>query len=391
MSDGPGGSEIGVLQPPNPDLRPTKESPQKQRHCLVLSGFSATTAGINEIKGVFETQYGGAENVRTFNSAVNFKDPQNPNRFNEMADFIEAHAKDGLDIVAHSFGAAELTKAMSIIRKRDEAFFDKKENAQNLRIVLISPGGFNEGFSGPFRYLTRVMKFAREQAEFPIYSKSETLPRGIDALTAFPPKDIESSVLAQAMREAIPELSQYREEAVKMISLDEQRDNVTHLSEDQKEQVAVYGEMMRIAIENRNYDGLKRLIASYGKILRSPLNAILVGSFDSAKNQALEAAQGSIRAMVGGIIGSIKSVGLVFDVLGSAPMKELAELQKKGVDMEIVLPENDLLMRLDQAIAFLEGTGKLPHVVERATHFFPALQALGFGKMIDNLGKPDTS
>src|SRR3989344_9686067 len=88
----------------------------RKPYCLFISGGFGTNAGIHGINEGLRKQ-DGAKSGKGFNSVFNFEDPQNPNRFNEMADFIQAHAKDGLDIIAHSLGASELKKAIDQINK----------------------------------------------------------------------------------------------------------------------------------------------------------------------------------------------------------------------------------------------------------------------------------
>ena len=295
-----------------------KEVVSQKPHCLFISGGQGTYAGISGIKEGLEQQYGIGK-VEVFNSVFS-KDPQNPNRFEQMADTIQKHAGEGLDIIVHSLGAAELRKAIEIIKKRDAAFFDVEENTENLHIVLVSPSGFLKDIAGPFRFLARTLRFAREQADFGALSKSNTLIRGIDALTAFPPEGISSSDLALALREAMPELSQYREGFTPVPAVDTRESFEPHLSDAQKKDIAIYGEIIRAAIDSRNYAGLRLLVADYGEKLRKPLIEIYAGNYGSEETQIQEATRG----MMGAFIGSLSTLA---DGFGSKPMKELANLR----------------------------------------------------------------
>ena len=356
-----------------------KEIVGQKQHCLFISGGMGTYAGIRGIKEGLEQSYGVGK-VEVFNSVFS-KDPQNPNRFEQMADAIQKHAGEGLDIVAHSLGAAELRKAIEIVKKRDETFFDRKENAENLHIALVSPSGFSEGIKGPFRFLARTWRFAREQADFGKASKKDTLFRGIDAITAFPPQGISSSDLALALREAMPELSQYREGFTLAPVVDTKESFESHLSLAQKEDIAIYGEIIRAAIENRNYSKLPSLIKTYGEKLRKPLIDVYAGNFESGEAPIQEAT----RATMGGYIGLLSTL---VEGFGSKPMKELASLRQKGIRVDFVFPEYDVFMRLDEAIAFFEGSGDANSHIKIAggvAHAFPALQPKEFGKIVSSL------
>lgn len=366
------------------EWEPAREVVGQKPHCLFIAGAWGTNAGIRGIKEGLERSYGVGK-VEVFNSIFS-TDPQNPNRFEQMADNIQKHVKEGLDIVTHSLGAAELRRSIKKITEKDPTFFDRKENTENLHIVLVSPGGFNKGIIASFRYLGRTLRFNRKEGGWPIFSKLETLHRGIDALTAFPPEGITSSDLACAMQEAMPELSQYRE-GVEKIPLEEEKNNIFHLSQDQKEKFTDYSQMMRTAIENKNYAGLRHLVASYGKILFPLLNEVYAGNFESVKVQGLEAT----KATMGAYIGSIRTLVNSF---GSTPMKEIAKLQRKGVSVDFIIPEYDIFMRLDQAISFFEGPDEASQHVKIGvgrTHQFPALQAMRFGETIKNLSQDNVS
>lgn len=361
-----------------PSQEPGREIKQKP-HCLFLSGGMGTYAGIRGIKEGLEWQYGIGK-VEVFNSVFS-KDPQNPKRFEQMADNIQEHAKEGLDIVAHSLGAVELRKAIEIVKTRDKTFFDRKENVENLHIILVSPSGFSEEIKGSFRFLARTWRYAREQADFGKASKNDSLFRGIDVLTAFPPQGISSSDLALALREAIPELSQYREGFTSVSAVDTKESFEPHLSDAQKEDIDIYGEIIRLVIENRNYDSLRKLIQAYGEKFRKPLIEVYSGNFESDKELIIEATRGMIGAFIG-------SLNYLVEGFGSKPMKELEGLRKKGARVDFIVPEYDIFIRLDEAIAFFEGEDKaLNHIniAEGVAHAFPALQKMRFGEIVKNL------
>ncbi|MBI4089633.1 MAG: hypothetical protein HY424_02905 [Candidatus Levybacteria bacterium] len=366
---------------------PEQKAPPKP-HCLFISGGTGTYAGIRGIEKGLEVSYGDRK-VDVFNSIFS-TDPPNPKRFEQMADVIEDCAKDGLDIIAHSLGAAELKKAIDVVKKRDKAFFENRENTSNIHIVLISPSGFLKGIDGPFRFLSRTIRFSREQADMGALSKSNTLLRGIDALTAFPPDGIPSEELMLALRKAMPELSQYMEnqKSFSLVTLTSEEGFTSHLSDLQKGEMKIYGESIRLAIKNRNYEGLRNLVKAYGEKLRKPLAKIHAGSLEPEKKQIeetlLEAK--NVFVMIGGYI---KLLDTLIKGFGSKTMEEIADLEKKGVKVDLVISEYDIFMRLKEAIAFFNGlsnnTSRKVHLVQGVTHAFPVLRVKGFGEKIKNL------
>lgn len=347
-------------------------------HCLFLSGGMGTYAGIRGIKEGLEKQY-GIGNVDIFNSVFS-TDRQNPKRFQQMADVIQKHAKGGLDIVTHSLGAVELRNAIRKVLEREKNFFDSRENTQNLHIVLIGPSGFSKNIKGAFNFLRRTLRYTSEQADFGKISKSNTLFRGIDALTVFPPKDVSPEDLAKGLREAMPEVSRY-ERDVATFPLEKEENYFDRLSPDQKEHVETYSEMIKSVIENRNYSGLRLLVKKYGEKLRKPLAKIYAGDFESTPTPIL----GETRATIGGYIGLLN---VLVNAFGSKPMKEIAKLNKKGIRVDFIIPEYDIFVPLHEAIAFFEGKDKALKyikVAEGVAHAYPALQKNRFGEMIRNL------
>jgi hypothetical protein len=345
-------------------------------HCLFISGATDTDDGIRGIKNKLEEQY-GVGRVEAFSSILNFKDPRNPERFEQMANVIQSYSKEGLDIIAHSLGAVELKKAIDVIKKRDQTFFDKKENIENLHIVLISPSGFSKGILGPLVYLGRIMRYAHSQVDLESI-KLNSPHRGMDALAAFPPEGISSGDLAIALREAMPELSQLKDDRfAETIPLQREPNYLDKLSSFEKEQVKLYGNMINAAIIDGNYDALRHLVIRYGKLLKKPLNQVSQGYFESTENHIA----GEVWAIIGGCLGLLAST----EALGSNPMKEFAKLQTKGASVNFIVPEYDIIVPLDEAIEFFDSPKEASThilVAEGVTHRFPILQKSNSGRMV---------
>lgn len=357
---------------------PRKESIQKPRYCLFISGAMGTNQGISAVRGGLEEAY-GAENVVAFNSILS-KDKPNPKRFDQMAEFIVQHAKDGLDIVVHSLGSVELIKAIKKVKKKDEKFFDKEENKKNLHIILSSPSGFNKGSLGSARYFKRTVIFNRQEGEWSILSKSKSERRGIDALTAFPPEGIEPQDLTASLREALPKLSQYRKDLAK-IPLVEGKGYTSHLSPEYQKVVKDYSAWFQAAIRDKKYDILRSLTAEYGGKLRKQLKKVFDGEFDIKRESAIKT------SFLGSVGGRIRMLNVMGNALFSMPMDELAKLD---VPMQILVPEYDVFIKVNEAMKFLERSSeKAPRqvkIAEGVTHQLSGLRGKEFGKIVKNLG-----
>lgn len=352
-------------------------SPKPPRHCLFISGIAWS---VNGVKEGLEKEYGNG-NSDVF-SSISSLDRQNPQRFEQMADIIQKHAGEGLDIFAFSLGAAELGRALKLVEKRDKEFFGNEKNVGNLNIILGSPSGFNKGLIGGLRYLARTIKFNREEGSMPLFSKGDTLRRGMDALAAFP-ISVPQAELSSALQKAMPEMSQDRE-GIKKIVLEDNKNYVSSLSEEQKKQVETYGDMIRLAIDNCNYDGLRHLVGSYGKIFKGSLDEMYKGCFDSTGDQETkESGKLTMKEMVG---GQIELLRIMNNALGSVPMRQLEALQEKGVNIRFIVPEYDIYVKVEQLIEFLGESSEKAYekmkIVSGATHQVPSVRRPEVGRLI---------
>jgi hypothetical protein len=357
-------------------------------YCLFLSGATGTNVGIKGIKEGLEKQYGVGK-VEAFNSILgNSKDPQNPERFKQIAGIIYNYSKFGLDVLAHSAGAAELVKAIDIINEEDNTFFDKKENVENLKIVLISPSGFTGNFSAIKFLRSGFGSFSDNKFLQRLIESSSPLFKGVDALIAFPPEGIAPEDLAVALRNAMPELSQLNTDIpIKTVPLITEENFLNKLTDSEREQVKIYSDMMRIAIADQNYEGLRHLIIKYGENLKEPLQKVYDGSFEPESIDEVEA----MNRTVGGYIGMIQAL---IDMLGSRPMRKISELQERGVIVCFLVLEFDLTLTVSEVFNFYNDSDEASvrvEVIEGASHGFPALQPNEFGEIVKELEEQEVS
>jgi hypothetical protein len=133
---------------------------------------------------------------------------------------------------------------------------------------------------------------------------------------------------------------------------------------------------------------LRDLVKAYGEKFQEPLVKVYAGSLNPEEEMAREETRVSILSSIGGYIGLINTLIKGF---GSKTMGEIADLERKGVKLDLVISEYDIFMRLKDAIAFFDGSStdasQNVHLVQGVAHAFPALQPTVFGKMVSDLGK----
>lgn len=355
----------------------SKEVGERKPYALFIAGGMGTDAGCKGIDAGLKAAY-GEDHVKTFNSELNFIDPQNRERFEQMADYVINNISSGVHVILHSLSVAEGRRMARRIKKKAPDFFKKKENTDNLHITIIA-GASRKGLLGPFRFIGKTTQFAREQAETPI-AKKNTLLRGVDALTAFPPANMTDEKVTRGMRAAMPELSQHRRgiEVVPFVSA------TTHMSKLTPEQQLVvenFDEQLQVAIEQRNHAWVRELVALRGEALRGPLAKVYEG--ESAKTDTV--LSDAKKVTVGGYISLLRTIT---SSIFNRPMREMAKLQRKGVRTDFVVPEYDIWMPLDEAIEFFDTPEKGREnvvIAERGAHAYLALQPKLFGKTMYGL------
>ena len=354
-------------------------------HALFIAGGMGTYKGISDIKAGLKEAY-GLENVTVFNSILS-SDPQNPKRFKQMADVVMNNIDKGVHIIVHSLGASEARKMIKQIKRKDPEFFNNPYNIENLHITLVSPASI-KGVAGPFRFLAKTWRFAREQAETPI-SKKRTLLRGIDSLTAFPPQNIPDAELTQAMRDAFGKLSQYEEGVIEgedVVLFNPEFTYFNKLDDKKKEDLETHDKKLKLAIDSKNYVNLRKLVAERGELLRQPLADVFAGKFkdtsgESADDPILEAT----RATMGGYIDLFNTL---VSAISNLPLKEMEELQRRGVRVNFVVPEYDIWKSTEEARRFFNSLEKAKGnvvVAERGAHAYLALQPKLFSKTVFDL------
>ncbi len=349
-----------------------------KRRCLFISGFGGSYAGIRGIEEELEKAYGG-EKVKVFNSIYS-SDPKNPQRFNQMAKFIMSHAAEGLDVVALSLGAAELRKAIRVIKKKKKDFFNDSKNFKNLHIILVSPSGFNKSRR---EYLKRSLKYFSQEGELPVISKPNELLRGISALLAFPLIDVPVNEFTKSLRKAVPELSQYGEDAAE-IPLEEEKGYVSYLDPIQQADVKKFSERFRVQMEKKDYALMRKLIAEYGEMLRQSLARVFAGEFENKKEREV-LKRSILESMWGSMRGQIRMFNMLINATGSTSLEEFSKLQEEGVLIDFIIPEYDVFMKINEAVRVV-GRPRVK-MAGGAIHSYFALRKEQTARMVRDIGR----
>jgi hypothetical protein len=338
-------------------------------HAIFVSGGQGTYA---RIRGIYEglKQAYGEKKVKVFNSILS-KDPQDRTRWFKMKQEIQHNIHSGVHLVLHSLGSSEGRFPLKALRR--EGFFDKKENVDNMHITLVAPAS-PRGLLAPFRFLSRTIKLAREVGESPI-SKKYSLRRGIDSLTAFPPENMEDAALTQGVRNALDDLSQHRKN-LDVIPFVAEQTYTDRLSVQQKAQVSEYDTLLKLAIHNNDHAAVRKFVAARGELLRKPLEQVDLGNYEASAKPIMEATKSTIGGYIA-LLRTITSAAFNF------PLREMKILQRKGVKVDIIVPEYDMFKPADEAA--LDVGHKNVHVAERSGHAYLPLQAKRFAKSVREL------
>ncbi len=136
-----------------------------------------------------------------------------------------------------------------------------------------------------------------------------------------------------------------------------------------------------MALESENYDGLRYLVKRYGEVLRKPLKRVFAGEFEDTQILLQETDKKTSG-------GRLQWISVFIDSFGGKAMEEIAVLKEKGVDVQFVVPEFDIVLPLKNILEFFRGDiNALSHIqiVEGIAHASPALRSKLFAKTVRSI------
>jgi hypothetical protein len=348
-------------------VQTTEQFVQKEKEpikgkAFFYSGILGTDKGLYGIKDALSSVY-GKENLKAYNSVVSFDTPHEK-RFDKMADdLVEAfNSGENIYVTAHSMGQTEFTEAFKraekkLRREHPDWYRDNQKGAQEhifkkLYLTAISPAGFFQGPVGSLKFIKRAGELT-VAGTLPGLDRLPNNHRAIDMLQMFP-LDVDQTVLAQAMRKAFPEMSQYTDGALEIPN--NPTTNYTPL----------LSEKQRPILEKNNSQikkGLAKGLAtdnwsSFRKAVRRRSNllpGILGKAYEdpSVGKQETEKQQKASLGLYAQAIPDALSIGI--NILRGKSYKLLERLYRRGVALRFLVPENDLVVYRPEILDFFKN------------------------------------
>ncbi len=182
----------------------------------------------------------------------------------------------------------------------------------------------------------------------PGFSKKDTEYRAINTLNAFPPQNIPPDELAHALRTAMPDKSHYEEGMVK-IDFNPRHDYYPQLPDELKREIAEIDQDIYALMKGGDSQGVKDALKKRAELLYDETEKAFKGGFFEEPDKPT--LQGEAEGMVGATLGLL---GLYADMFKGEPLKDMEDLDRRGVNVIILVPEYDLLGSATKAKEFFK-------------------------------------
>ena len=337
------------------------EGDKTLRHCLFIPGILSTKEAMFAQYGMNNAlvQEYGEGNVTTFNSAVSTDEP-NHNRYKELADVIMDRAPKGpLDIVLYSLGATEFLFAKKIIKKRDKNFFKDPQVQSNIHFVKIAESGSSIGFIERMRYVREVLKIRKGEP--------------LESLYAFPPQDVPFAKLRTIFSSKSNHGMAYQ-----TIPFESRGTNEAFLTSQDIYVRTEHDKSLGEAVAHNDVSAAQKISKQRRLALDAPTQGVLAGT------PGEQAIKGKIK------LGGWQGLRLLWNAIGSKPMRHLKDLYQMGYPVTSLVPEFDLLTTAFKSSRFynsITDTAKYLRVMEGATHDGVYLQVREWAKAIFSRGQ----
>ncbi|MBI2641824.1 hypothetical protein HYW87_04515 [Candidatus Roizmanbacteria bacterium] len=328
---------------------PSSETATPLRVCHLIPGISGTAKHWSRLEQALERSklY---DQIYIHDSSVSQKG-YNPNHFRTLGelflDNIEAVKQRGgsLDVLATSLATTDLEGVFKVIEREthDPNFFAKPENAQALRLILISPWGFVESISEAF---SSIQRFGGLLKEMGTKGGDEM---GIMSLQLVKPKEVNESMLADALTETYPERVQKIEDQPEVSTLDiselerQSEDYFKRLKSKDQTDLQKVDLLIQDAVTEKNWSELKKLLRQRGIVLYPYIWNVLQGKeIDDA-----EPVDFSKSMRLGGQLGISflkRAPAIIQSTLLGKPYQRLLELMRAGASVNFLIPEFDQIV-----------------------------------------------
>lgn len=349
-----------MLEPlPESSLKPVstefQPKPPPKNYCHLIPGITGTEKHWGRAKEVLAQ---AQENGKTIYDSV----VVHASSVSEKAHIWKHHEKVGqailndikkikgnetggkVEVLVTSLGAHDLAEAIKAIEKitKDPFFFEKSENAQALRLILISPWGFTQGYSEAFQSIGRFGKLVKEMA-------SGGLEMGFNSLQLIKPSGIDASALSLAVTAVDQERVQKLEGYPEISSFDtpdlerQSREYFDKLTlKDQDSLTKIDSEMLG-AINKQEWPLVEKKLRERGELLAKPIWNV-AGGKDLYDKQPLNLSQ--LTQTVGSLAFSflMNAPSIIQSTIVGEPYKKFMELAVRGVEIGFIQPELDTVV-----------------------------------------------
>jgi hypothetical protein len=340
---------------------------------VFISAAGGTYDGLRSVQGALSSEF-GTENVTVFNSAL-FGEKISSDRFKQMGAIIKSKIEKGpTAIIAHSFGAAETMAAFKEIEKEDPGFFKKQETLDNLNLVLISPAGFFRNWRNGLKYVSKYAKLGVQEAGMlrRTFPGKGSILQGIVSASSVPTEAVYRDDLIQGVRNVSQKLSQV-EGQVRVVDAFPDRDYMPFT--DAKTQGKLQALDARIAeaasadtLTARQRRAARKALRQRGRLTRKVVNEAFKNAHAKAfgdpviQHHKYEKDRDAKKAKRRLIIDTF--------VKGKV-LEKMSAWQDAGMRINIVIPEHDTMMSVDEARNFLQGNSDRLAVTPLSTHSAP--------------------
>lgn len=331
---------------------------QDRPQIIVFSGFNSI---MKNIQGIYKEITTIPADGIVWNSLLSFDRPE-PDRYMEMAHQIlrSLNAHRETHLIAHSFGSAELIRALMECRHFDPTFFSR--DLSPLHITLVSPSGMFAGIDG-------LMKFMQNDVPALLESITPNSPyHVVDALICFPPQGMAQSDVSIMLQNIYPSHAQVNLQKIQpeFSQLPELHDYTPYLTpSDARTLTDIDKKLSRtfhtMKKEVLRYSGVESMLKDRTQLLHPYLERIYSGDCykdpDSPKNE--EPFNPGLFALA--IIHFLPA--LKEKLIGRFP-DMLKTLRSQGASLQILIPTHDAFVPFERVaklfpneeITFIPGT-----------------------------------
>lgn len=254
--------------PPSPELIVPEgqiardKDPRSNRAYLFISGGLGANHGLVGIEKAFR-EVTGSRDVKVMNSVVSMDVP-NPKRHEEQAIFIKEQLEAGreVEVVTHSLGSLEATRAINLILKEDAHFFDDSALAGRLTLNYTASSGFDRGAIHEAKFLAKYIALGG------------SVNTGINAVTAFPPQNMSNEELADGVRFIFG-----KEKPEGMLPFEDTDGNYEKLPDQIQDLLIVSDAQLKEALEREKKLAARNRLKHRGKIVSGELQKVFDGKY----------------------------------------------------------------------------------------------------------------